>query len=148
MNTIDKLDSALKIAMRTGDELRKRTVRMVKASIKNEEINKGRLLDETEVLGIIQKEIKIRAESIEGARQGGRMDLIKDNEAEAAILREFLPGQISDDELRQIVQAAISQIGASGISDMGKVMKSVLPQIQGRAPNDRVSQMVRSQLSA
>ncbi|MEN4100340.1 MAG: GatB/YqeY domain-containing protein [Anaerolineaceae bacterium] len=148
MNTIDKLDSALKIAMRTGDELRKRTVRMVKASIKNEEINKGRLLDETEVLGIIQKEIKIRAESIEGARQGGRMDLIKDNEAEAAILREFLPGQISDDELRQIVQAAISQVGASGISDMGKVMKSVLPQIQGRAPNDRVSQMVRSQLSA
>lgn len=148
MNTIDKLDSALKIAMRTGDELRKRTVRMVKASIKNEEINKGRLLDETEVLGIIQKEIKIRAESIEGARQGGRLDIIKDNEAEAAILREFLPGQMSDDELRQIVQAAISQVGASGISDMGKVMKSVLPQIQGRAPNDRVSQMVRSQLSA
>lgn len=128
--------------------MRKRAVRMVRASIKNEEINKGRLLNESEIVGIIQKEIKIRTESIEGARQGGRIDLVKENEAEVAILQDFLPRQLSDDEIRQIVQAAISEIGASGISDMGKVMKTVLPQILGRAPNDRVSQMVRNQLSA
>jgi len=147
MGIIEKLDFALKEAMRSGDETRKKTVRMVRASIKNEEINKRRSLDESEIIAVIQKEIKIRVESIEGARQGGRMDMVKANEEEIEILQEFLPRQLTDDEIHEIVLAAITQAGASGIGDMGKVMKIILPQIQGRAPNDRVSQIVRSQLT-
>jgi uncharacterized protein len=147
MDTKERLDLVLKDAMRSGDEMRKQTVRMVRASIKNEEVSKSRLLEETEVIGIIQKEIKIRSESIEGARQGGRSELIKHYEAEVAILEEFLPRQLSDDEIRKLASAAIAQIGAVGIGDIGKVMKILLPQIQGRAPNERVSQIVRSQLT-
>jgi uncharacterized protein len=148
MDIKERLDLALKNAMRSGDEKRKSTVRMVRASVKNEEVNKGRSLDESEVIGIIQKEIKIRAESIDGARQGGRPEMVKDNEIEVAILQEFLPKQLSDDEIRQMASEAITRAGANGISDMGKVMKVLLPQIQGRAPNERVSQIVRSQLSS
>jgi uncharacterized protein len=148
MDIKERLDLALKDAMRSGDEKRKNTVRMVRASVKNEEVNKGRSLDESEIIGIIQKEIKIRSESIDGARQGGRPEMVKDNQTEVAILQEFLPKQLADDEIRRMASEVITQTGAAGISDMGKVMKVLLPQIQGRAPNDRVSQIVRIQLSS
>jgi uncharacterized protein len=147
MDMKERLDSALKDAMRSGDETRKRTIRMVRSSIKNEEINRSRPLEESEVVGIIQKEIKIRTESIDGARQAGRAEMVVGYESEIAILQDFLPKQLSDAEISQMTSAAISEVGASGIGDMGKVMKVLLPQIQGRAPNDRVSQIVRKQLS-
>jgi uncharacterized protein len=147
MDIKERLDSALKDAMRSGDDVRKRTIRMVRSSVKNEEVNKGRSLSEAEVIAVVQKEIKIRTESIEGARQGGRPEMIQDYEAEVSILQDFLPKQLSDDEIRQMASAAIAETGAIGAADMGKVMKVLLPQIQGRAPNDRVSKVVREQLS-
>jgi uncharacterized protein len=148
MEITEKLDKALKDAMRSGDEMRKRTVRLVRSSIKNDEVSKGRPLDESEIISIIQKEIKIRSESIEGAQQSGRTEMIKVYEAEVAVLQEFLPKQLSDDEIRQMTAEVISEVNATGIGDMGKVMKALLPKIQGRAPNDRVSQIVRSLLSS
>jgi uncharacterized protein len=147
MDTKDRLDSALKDAMRSGDEVRKRTIRMVRSSIKNEEVSKGRPLNDAEVTAVIQKEIKIRTESIEGAQKGGRPEMVKDYETEVIILQDYLPKQLSDAEIHQLTSAAIAEVGASGIGDMGKVMKVILPKIQGRAPNDRVSQVVREQLS-
>jgi uncharacterized protein len=146
MDIKERLDSALKDAMRSGDEARKQTIRMVRSSVKNEEVNKGRPLDESEVISVIQKEVKIRTESIEGARQGGRPEMIQNYEMEVEILQGFLPIQLSDDEIRQLTSVAIAEVGAKSIGDMGKVMKLLLPQIQGRAPNDRVSQIVRDQL--
>jgi uncharacterized protein len=148
MEITEKLDKALKDAMRSGDEMRKRTVRLVRSSIKNDEVSKGRPLDESEIISIIQKEIKIRSESIEGAQQSGRTEMIKVYEAEVAVLQEFLPKQLSDDEIRQMTAEVISEVNATGMGDMGKVMKALLPKIQGRAPNDRVSQIVRSLLSS
>jgi uncharacterized protein len=146
MDIKERLDSALKDAMRSGDDACKQTIRMIRSSVKNEEVNKGRPLDASEVISVIQKEVKIRTESIEGARQGGRPDMVQNYEKEVEILQGFLPKQLSDDEIRQLTAVAIAEVGANSIGDMGKVMKILLPQIQGRAPNDRVSQIVREQL--
>ena len=141
-----RLSDALKESMKAGDEVRKRTVRMVLAAIKQAEIDRQVTLDETAVLSILQKEIKMRKESLEEAKQAGRDDLARDAQAEIDVLNAFLPAGLSPDELRPIVQAAITEVGASSITDMGKVMKVLLPKVAGRAPGDQVSAMVRELL--
>ncbi len=138
-----QLELALKDAMKTADETRKRTVRLILASIKNAEIEKGAPLDDAGVMNIIQKEIKIRKEAIEGAEQAHREDLKETTLDELAVLEAFLPRQLSDDELRTMIRNAVLEIDASSVSDTGKVMKVVMPKIQGRASGDRISQLVR-----
>ena len=147
METKLLLENALKDALRAGDDVRKRTLRMALAAVRQAEIDRQTALDEAAVLAIIQKEIKTRRESIEEARQAGREELAAASEAEIEVLQVFLPKAISADELRALVQAAIAETGAAGPTDMGKVMKALMPRIQGRAPGDQVSQMVRELLS-
>jgi uncharacterized protein YqeY len=147
MDTKAKLNESMKEAMKSGDDLRKRTIRMVLAAIKQVEVDKRTDLDEMAVTGLIQKEVKNRREALEEAKKANRSDLIADNEAEIKVLEEFLPKAMSADELRALVQAAITETGAAAPSDMGKVMKIVMPKVAGRAPNDAISSMVKELLN-
>ena len=147
MDTKVKLNEAMKESMKSGDELRKRTIRMVLAAVKQVEVDKRTDLDEMAVTALIQKEVKNRREALEEAKKANRSDLIADNEAEIKVLEEFLPKAMSTDELRALVQAAITETGAAAPSDMGKVMKIVMPKVAGRAPNDAISSMVKELLN-
>jgi len=121
-------------------------VRMVLAAIKQVEIDRRITLDEAAILAILQKEIKTRKEALEEAQKAGRENLVQDAQAEIAVLTAFLPAGLSADELRTLVQAAITETGASAPADMGKVMKALLPKVAGRAPGDQVSAAVRELL--
>ena len=143
-----QLNDSVKEAMKSGDEIRKRTIRMVLAAIKQAEVDKRIELDDTAVMGLLQKEIKNRRESLEEARKANRDDLVEANEAEINILQAFLPKAMPAAELNVLVQAAISETGAASPADMGKVMKVVMAKVAGRAPNDMVSAAVREQLQS
>ncbi len=136
----------MKDAMKSGDEVRKRTVRMVLAAVKQAEVDKRIELDDMAVMNLIQKEVKNRREAIEEAKKANRADLIADNEAEIKVLEVFLPKAMPAEELRALVQAAITETAAAGPGDMGKVMKTVMPKVAGRAPNDMVSAAVKEAL--
>ena len=146
MDTKTQLNESVKDAMKRGDELRKRTLRMVLAAVKQAEVDKQTTIDDMAVVALIQKEIKNRREAIEEAKKAERPDLIGDNEAEIKVLEVFLPKAMPIEELRALVQAAIAETGAAAPSDMGKVMKIVMPKVAGRAPNDMISSTVKELL--
>ena len=146
MNIKTQLNESMKDAMKSGDEVRKRTVRMALAAVKQVEVDKRIELDDLAVIALIQKEVKNRRESLEEAKKANRDDLIADNEAEIKVLEVFLPKAMPAEELRSIVQAAIAETGAAAPSDMGKVMKVVMAKVAGRAPNDMISAAVRELL--
>jgi hypothetical protein len=146
MSIKTQLNESMKDAMKSGDEVRKRTVRMVLAAVKQVEVDKRTELDDMAVMGLIQKEIKNRRESQEEAKKANRADLFEENEAEIHVLQVFLPKAMPAEELRALVQEAITETGASAPADMGKVMKIVVPKVAGRAPNDMVSATVRELL--
>jgi uncharacterized protein YqeY len=141
-----QLNDSLKDAMKSGDEIRKRTVRMALAAVKQVEVDKRIELDDLAVTNILQKEVKNRREALEEAKKANRPDLIEANEAEIRVLEAFLPKAMPAEELRALVQAAINETGAAGPGDMGKVMKVVMGKVAGRAPNDMVSATVRELL--
>lgn len=147
MDTKAKLNEAMKEAMKSGDNLRKQTIRMVLAAVKQAEVDKRVDLDEAAVTALIQKEVKNRRESIEDAKKASRDDLVAGNESEIKILEEFLPKAMPIEELKALVQAAIAETGAAAPSDMGKVMKVVMPKVAGRAPNDMISATVKELLT-
>ena len=146
MNIKTQLNDSMKDAMRSGDEIRKRTVRMVLAAVKQVEVDKRIELDDTAVMALLQKEIKNRRESLEEAKKANRADLIEANEAEIKVLEAFLPKSMPAEELRALIQSAIAETGAAGPGDMGKVMKVAMAKVAGRAPNDAVSATVRELL--
>ena len=146
MPTKIQLEALLKEAMKAGDDIKKRTIRMVLAAIRQQEIDRQVILDETAILSIIQKEIKTRREAVEEARHADRQDIVTATEAEVAVLQAYLPEAVTEDELKGIAAAAIEEAGASTLADMGKVMKIIMPKIAGRAPGDQVSSMVRQLL--
>ena len=148
MELKDRLTADLRDAMRAGDDLKKTTLRMALAAIKNSEIDGRKTLDEPGVVALIQKEIKNRRESIADADKAGRPDLAAGAEAEIAILEAYLPQQLSESELRGLVQAAIAETGASSARQMGDVMKALMPRVQGRADGKQVSAIVRELLGS
>src|SRR5512133_770311 len=127
MDKKTELNNAVKEAMKSGDEVRKRTLRMTLAAIKQIEVDRRTSLDDAAVLSILQKEIKLHTEALDEANRANRADLATDAQAEIDILNTFLPQGLSADELRALVQAAIAETGAAGPTDMGKVMKALLP---------------------
>jgi uncharacterized protein YqeY len=143
MNTREQIESDFKEALRTGDKLRKRTLRLVLSSIKLMEIDQGKEIDEGETLAVIQKEIKSYRESIADAERADRPDLAADAEAEIEVLEVYLPQPLSQDEIEAMAKEAITDVGAASPKDMGKVMKVLMPQVQGRADGSQVSQIVR-----
>jgi uncharacterized protein YqeY len=146
MNTKKQLESDLKDAMRSGDDLRKRTLRMVFSAIKNAEIERRNHLGESDILGIIQKEIKSRRETIQDAERANRPDLVMSNQEEISVLETYLPKQLNNEELATLIREAIAETGASSLNQMGQVMKVLMPRIKGRADGGEVSQMVRKML--
>jgi len=146
MLTKEKLENDLKDAMRAGNDLRKRTLRMLLASIKLSEVELQRPLEEPELLGVIQKEVKSRAESVAEARQYKRDDLAEAAEAEIEVLQVYLPDALTEAELKQLAKQVIDQLGASSPGDMGRVMKELMPRIQGRADGKVASLIVRELL--
>ena len=146
MDTKQKLQEALKDAMRARDEMRKRTIRMALSNIKLAEIDSGEELDKNAVLAILQKEVKQRQEVIEESNTANRPDLAEEAELEIVILQEFLPAQLTPEELERIARQVIDEVGASSMSDMGSVMKVLIPALEGRASGQEASQMVRNLL--
>lgn len=146
MSIKTQLNESMKDALKSGDEVRKRTVRMALAAVKQVEVDKRIELDDVAVMNLLQKEIKNRRESLEEAKKANRADLIEANEAEINVLQAFLPKAMSAEELRTLVQDAITETGATSPADMGKVMKAVMTKVAGRAPNDMVSATVRELL--
>lgn len=146
MDLKTQISDSVKDAMRSGDEVRKRTLRMVMAAIKQVEVDRRTTLDDAGVLSILQKEIKNRREALEEANKAKRADLASENEAEITVLEAFLPQAMPADELILLVEQAVAESGAASMSDMGKVMKLVIPRVAGRAPNDVISAAVRQAL--
>lgn len=147
MDTKAKLENDLKDAMRSGDELRKRTIRMVLTAIRLAEVDRGESLDENTILNILQRDVKAHQESIEDARKAGRPDLESNSQAELEVLEGYLPQQLGEDELEALAKQAIADAGASTLREMGQVMKILMPRLQGRATGDQASRAVRKLLS-
>lgn len=146
MDTRQKLEDGLKDAMRSGDQTAKNVIRLALTNLKFIEVDHGKQ-DESGVVALIHKEIKMRQESIHEAEKGERQDIIEKNEIEIKFLETFLPKQISEAELRNMVNEVIAQTGASSMKDMGTVMKALSARVQGQAPNNLVSQIVKELLS-
>lgn len=146
----DKVQEDLKQAMMAKDELRLSTVRMLKSAIQYHEIQKGgagyEATDE-DVIEVIGREVKKRNEAIELYKKGGREELAQKEEKELEILKTYLPEQMSEEEIRNIVKQTITETGASSIQEMGKVMGALMPKVKGRADATLVSNIVRESLS-
>lgn len=136
----------MKEAMRTGDADRLSVIRLLRSTIKNKEIEKGKgqKLTEEEVMQVISSAVKQRRESVELFEKGGRQDLAEKEKKEIAILQSYLPQPVSEEELRAKVKEAIAQAGVNDVKQMGKVMKILVPQLVGRAEGDSISRMVRA----
>jgi uncharacterized protein YqeY len=146
MSLREQLQRDLQDAIRAQDETRKAALRMVLLSVQLGEAESGSLSDE-EITELIQKEVKRREEALELVRQAGREDLVATDTAELDILRAYLPEPLSSEELREMVRAAIAEAEASAPSDLGKVMRVVMPRVKGRADGASVNAMVRALLS-
>ncbi|KKQ90875.1 MAG: hypothetical protein UT15_C0003G0050 [Berkelbacteria bacterium GW2011_GWA1_39_10] len=133
-------------AMKGKNEEAVSTLRMLKSAIKNSEIQKGQDSDESDILSIIQGQIKSRRDSIELYKKGNRLELAAKEEKEIEILVKYLPEQMNNEEIRVIVKKAITEIGATGIQDMGKVMGKVMPELKGKADGGKISQITKEEL--
>jgi uncharacterized protein len=148
MTLQDRIESAMRDGMRARDERRTQTLRMAMSAAHNREIELGRSLTDEDYIEILGKQVKQRRESIEAFRAGGRDEMAASEEAEAAILAEFLPAAMPAEELERLVRAAIAETGASSPGDLGRVMGKVVPQTRGRADGKAVSDLVRRLLGA
>lgn len=147
MSLKEKLQADLWDAMRQKDEVRKSTIRLALAAITNAEVAQRKDLDDPEVLALLAKEAKHRQESIQQFRQGGRDDLVAQEEAELGVLETYLPRQLSREEIVTRAQATIEALGATGMDQMGLVMKSLMQELRGQADGNLVNQVVRELLS-
>lgn len=147
MSLKDQISETLKIAMKENNNELRRVIRTILASIKNIEIDNRAMLTDQEIISVLHKEIKIRNESIEGAQKNNRQDLIDEALADINIINQFIPIGLSDEEIKEITRESIAKLGSKNPSDMGKIMKDILPIINGRAPNSKVSQIVKELLT-
>ena len=143
-----RLDEEMKAAMRSNDAMRRDSLRMVLAAVQRAEKEGKHELADDEMLGILTRELKVRRESVDTFRAGGREDLVAKEEAAIAIVSEFMPQPLSDDELKALVEQAIAETGAASPRDMGKVMGWISPKTRGRADGKVVSQLVTQLLAA
>ena len=138
----EKIDSELKTAMKEKDEIKLGTLRMLKAAIKNKEIEKiVKSLSDGEIIEVIQKQIKQRRDSIAEFEKANRSDLVKKETAEVKILEKYLPQQLTEPELTAIIKKTIETLGAKTKADIGRVMKEVMPQVSGKADGKQVNQI-------
>ncbi len=147
MSLIAEIESQLKDAMRERDDARRDALRLILASLRGAEKELQRELSEDEELQVLQRERKKRIEAAEAFRSGDREEQAEKEEAELEVLEEFMPEPLSEDEIEEIVDDAIAEVGATSLRDIGRVMADVMPQIAGRADGSAVSQIVREKLA-
>lgn len=143
-----QLEEDLKTALRAGEGLRKSTLRLALAAVRNAEIDQRGELSDAETMRILQKEVKSRRETIAEAEQAGRTELAETTEAEIVILEDYLPQPLSDAAVEALARQAIEEVGAGSPSEMGQVMKVLMPRVQGRAEGAQVSRIVRELLQS
>lgn len=145
MSLKEKLANDMKEAMkaREAGKARLSVIRLVRGAVRQIEIDQKVELDDEGILAVISKEVKQRRDSIEEFKKGGREDLVAQNEADVAILMEYLPAQLSEAEVRALVDEAVAAVGAQGPKDMGKVMKELMPKVKGKADGKLVNQLVK-----
>ena len=146
-NLKQKLTGNLKQAMRDGDTVKRSTLRLLMASIGNAEIARRTTLEDADILGIIAKEVRQRQESIESFKQGNRPDLVAKEETEMAVLQEYLPQQMTREEVVKAARQVIGEVGAQGPGDKGKVMPKIIAQLKGRADGREINAVVTELLS-
>ncbi len=147
MSIKEQLKSDMKDAMRAKDKIKLSTIRMIMSLVKNAEIEKRGELTDEEVVSLLQKYAKQRRESIEMYEKGGRQDLVDKEKSELLIVESYLPEQLDENEIKNIVKSVIAEVGASSVRDMGKVMQAVMPKLKGRADGSIVNRVVRELLS-
>ena len=143
-----KLSDDLKGAMKGGDTIKRGAIRMLMAAINNVEKARQKELDDSDIFGVIAKEVKQRRESIEAFKQGNRQDLVDKEEAELAILQEYLPQQMTREEVVGAARKIIAEVGAEGSKDKGKVMPVLMAQLRGRADGREINEVVSELLSS
>ena len=142
----ERLSDEMKDAMRARDDLRLSTIRLIRSAVKNRDIDLKRELNEQEIVELVASLGKQRRESIRMFGEAGRQDLVEKEEKELAVLLEFLPEQLGSQEVAALVEKIITECGAEGGKDMGKVMKALMPHVAGRADGKLVSDVVREKL--
>lgn len=147
MSLQDQLTSDMKDAMRAKDSIRLNTIRQLRSAIKNKEIEIGAGLDDDGVIGVITTQVKQRREAAQMYRDNQRLDLAEKEEAELTVLQSYLPAQLGEAELREIITAVIAEVGATSAKDVGKVMGPVMAKTRGCADGKLVNQLVRDLLA-
>lgn len=148
MSLQEQIEQAYKESFRTGQKSEVLVFRSIKAALKNEEILlRVKELDDAQTLAVLQRELKRRKDAIELYTKGGRAELAATEQVESAIIQRFLPAELSEAELTSIVRETIGQVGATAPADQGKVMKAVMPKVQGRADGGKISALVKTFLS-
>lgn len=147
MLTRDDLETQLQTAIRDGDDLHKRTLRMILSEWKLAEVEQGGELDEAAALGLMQKQAKARREAIADAERAERPDIVESTQEELSYLESFLPEPLGQEELQQLARESIENTGATEASQMGLVMKDLMPRLEGRAEGKQASEVVRGLLS-
>jgi len=142
-----KLTDDLKQAMRDGDTVKRSVIRLTMAAIKNAEIARQTTLEDADILGVIAKEVRQRKESIEAFKQGDRPDLVAKEEAEMAVLEQYLPQQMTREEIIAEARKVIDEVGAQGLGDKGKVMPQLIAKLKGRADGREINEVVTELLS-
>ncbi|XID95380.1 GatB/YqeY domain-containing protein [Paenibacillaceae bacterium WGS1546] len=146
MTLAERLSDDMKQAMKSGDKFRLQTIRMVRASIKNQEIELRRPLEEDETLHILSRELKQRRDSLQDFERGGREDLVNNVKAEIEIISEYLPRQLTEEEIKVIVVQTMQETGASSKADLGKLMGALMPKVKGVADGKLVNTIVQQSL--
>ena len=146
MGLSDQMMADQKVAMRNHQEIRLSTIRMARAAIINEQIEKRRPLEEAEVLSVLVRQVKQRRESIEEFGKGNRPDLVAKEQAEMEVLLGYMPQQMTREEIEQAARAIVQEVGANGPNDFGKVMSKLAPELKGRADGKVISEVVRGLL--
>jgi uncharacterized protein YqeY len=147
MSLEERLVDEMKQAMRSSDKVRLSTIRMIRTAVKNKEIELRKKLDDEEIQRVIQGMLRKNEESIEQFRLGGRMDLVDKESQEGDILKSYLPQALSTEEILKVIDESIQEIQASSLKDLGKVMKSVMPKLTGKADGKVINQLVKEKLS-
>ena len=147
MGLEERLVDEMKQAMRSSDKLRLSTIRMIRTAVKNKEIELRKKVDDEEIQRVIQGMLRRNEESIEQFRLGGRMDLVDKESQEGDILKSYLPQALSTEEILKVIDESIQETQASSLKDLGKVMKSVMPKLTGKADGKVINQLVKEKLS-
>ena len=146
MSLKEKLQEDLKFSMKNKDTVKKSVITLIRAAVKQYEVDNRVELGDEEIIDIISKQLKQRSDALEEFAKANREDLVNETEAEIKVIKEYLPQQLSEEELNEIVKSTISEVGATSMKDMGKIMSAIKPKTKGRADGKLINKLVKANL--